>query len=132
LAEFKEKTKALLRSLDLTTNNSRSESLSWLDKYIIKVSVKNIGVAFPLAVAEELQVPRQSKAESSVRAFLFSIKSIAFDANRGESGEASMRGFSFQFVSRYATQLCSVKELNKRVSLDLGSPSLLTLLEIVM
>ena len=101
LAEFKEKTKALLRSLELTTSKSRSESLSWLDKYIIKVAVKNIGVAFPLAAGGDLQKSRQSKqSENPVRAFLFSIESIAFDAHRGRSGKASMKGFSFQFVSR--------------------------------
>lgn len=102
LAEFKEKTKTLLRSLELTTNNPRSESMSWLDKYIINVTLKNIGVAFPLAFDEDFNVPRAGRqGDGSVRAFLFSIKSISFGTHRGETGQASMKGFSFQFVPRY-------------------------------
>ena len=117
----------------MTTSNSRSQSLSWLDEYIIKVCVENVGVAFPLTTLEELQTPRQSKqGEGAVRAFLFSIKSVAFDTHRGESGQASMKNFSFQFVSRYVTsRVYSMLVL----SLDkLGSDSLrlLILLVIVM
>lgn len=105
LAEFKEKTRSLLRSFDLTTSRSKSESLSWLDKYIINVVVNNVGVAFPLTIEDGLQSPLPDKtSEGPVRAFLFSIKSITFGAHMGESGQASMKGFSFQFVSRYAAK----------------------------
>ncbi|GJE95456.1 hypothetical protein PsYK624_116400 [Phanerochaete sordida] len=102
LAEFKEKTKTLLRSLELTMSNPQSESSSWINKYIINVSVKNVGVAFPLTIGEGFHGSRPVKpGDAAVRAFLFSIKSISFDTHRGETGQACMKGFSFQFVSRF-------------------------------
>lgn len=99
LAEFKEKTRNLLRTLEIKTDGARSETLSRLDKYIINISVNNVGVAFPLAFDEDLQIVRPGKlTEGTVKAFLFSIKSMTFNTQRGESGQASMEGFSFQFI----------------------------------
>ncbi|KAI0699566.1 hypothetical protein BC835DRAFT_1412549 [Cytidiella melzeri] len=101
MAEFKEKTTNLLRTLDITTQGSHPQpsDLSWIDHYTVDICLANIGVAFPLTF---VQMPQTSiEAEGAVRAFLFSIKSITFGAQMGESGQASMKGFSFQFVSSF-------------------------------
>ncbi|KAJ3553006.1 hypothetical protein NM688_g3848 [Phlebia brevispora] len=102
LAEFKEKTKKFMRTFEVKSSPSQVEHLSWFSRYTINVVVKNIGVAFPLAFDHGLQVPYVGMpAEGAVRAFLFAIKSVSFGTQRGESGQASMKGFSFQFVSRF-------------------------------
>ena len=106
MAEFKEKTKNLLRSLDIATGKPQQESLSWVDRYIVDVSLSNIGVAFPLTLSRELRLPRAGAQDrGAVKAFLFSIKSITFGSQRGESGQACMKGFSFQFIPQYVSRL---------------------------
>lgn len=90
-----------MRSLDVKTGESQRNGVSWFDKYTIALGIHNIGVAFPLAFDETVQLPRSgSRDDSEVRAFLFSIKSLVFGTQRGESGQATMKGFAFQFVSR--------------------------------
>ncbi|KAI0093075.1 hypothetical protein BDY19DRAFT_882324 [Irpex rosettiformis] len=100
MAEFKEKTKNLLHTLDITMHRSSSQpaGLSWLDHYTVDICFANIGIAFPLTLAPSAPV---SQDEGAVRAFLFSVKSITFDAQLGKSGKASMKGFAFQFVSSF-------------------------------
>lgn len=72
---------------------------SWLRKYTIQVTVENLGVAFPLALDDDLMLPKPGyQSVDAVRAFLFSIKTICFSTHRGESGQATMVNFSFQFV----------------------------------
>ncbi|KAI0958666.1 hypothetical protein AcV7_004416 [Taiwanofungus camphoratus] len=102
LAEFKEKTKSLMRSFDVKVGESPHAESSWLDHFTILLTIKNIGVAFPLAINRDVPMRRWNKQEdASIRAFLFSIKSLVFGTQRGESGQATMKGFSFQFVSRF-------------------------------
>ena len=104
MAEFKEKTKNLLRSLDISMHRSHSQptEISWIGKYTVDISFANIGIAFPLTLGPNIHLSQDdTQSDGSVRAFLFSIKSITFDAQLGESGKASMKGFAFQFVSRY-------------------------------
>jgi hypothetical protein len=51
---------------------------------------------------QNLEIPQTGSGDSTaVKAFLFSVKSIKFGTQRGESGEAKMQGLSIQFVSRY-------------------------------
>ena len=105
LEEFKEKTRSLMRSLDVKIGEPKASSeKSLLELYNISVVVKNVGVAFPLTLSRDFHLPRSrsgSRDDSAVRAFLFSIKTIEFGTQLGENGQASMSGFSFQFVSRY-------------------------------
>ena len=69
--------------------------------FVIDLSVRNLGVAFPLTHDHDLEMPRTGSQDSStISAFLFSIKSVKFGAQRGETGQAIMKGFSFQFVPR--------------------------------
>ena len=101
LADFREKTRNFMRTFEMKSTPHQGETLSFLDRYTISVAMQNIGVAFPLALSDELRVPQAGGvAGASVRAFLFSIKSINFGTERGETGQASMKNFSFQFVSR--------------------------------
>ena len=103
LEEFKEKTKSLMKSLDVKIGEPKaSPDKSFLELYNISIVIRNVGVAFPLTLARDLQMPRSgSLDDSTVRAFLFSVKTIEFGTQLGQSGQASMAGFSFQFVSRY-------------------------------
>lgn len=72
---------------------------SWLDDYVIKVNISNVGVAFPLALDHDLGSVKPSKiGTDGERVFLFSIRSIEFGSSFGESGQAVMRDLSFQFV----------------------------------
>ena len=106
LAAFKEKTRSVMRTFDVKIGENELQSTSWLDNYIINIAIKNVGIAFPLAHDSSLQLPRSGSQDSTaVRAFLFSIKSIVFGTHRGESGEVTMRGFSFQFVPRFVTEV---------------------------
>ncbi|EAU91786.1 hypothetical protein CC1G_04554 [Coprinopsis cinerea okayama7 len=101
LAEFKEKTQSILKTFDVKVRDvPREEARSWLGDYIINVSIQNIGVAFPLAHDHQLDVGRSADAVA-VRAFLFSIRSITFRTDRGETGEALMEKLCFQFVPKF-------------------------------
>ncbi len=96
-----------MKSFDIKLGEQKTASeKSLLELYTVGLTIKNIGVAFPLSLARDLQMPRSgSQDDSAVRAFLFSIKTLEFDTQLGENGQASMTGFSFQFVSRYDASL---------------------------
>ncbi|GLB37483.1 putative fermentation associated protein [Lyophyllum shimeji] len=102
LAAFKEKTHSILKTFEVGIRDPRVNSKPWLESYIINVSTRNIGVAFPLTHDQDLQLPRSGSRDSTaVPAFLWSIKSIEFGTHRGETGQAVMKNFSFQFISRF-------------------------------
>ncbi|KAI0633565.1 hypothetical protein C8Q77DRAFT_1157760 [Trametes polyzona] len=102
LEEFKEKTRSLMRTLDVKIGEQAASEKSLLELYTISLVIANIGVAFPLTLARDLQMPRSgSHDDAAVRAFLFSIKSLKFGTHLGENGQASMIDFAFQFVSRF-------------------------------
>ncbi|KAF9529375.1 hypothetical protein CPB83DRAFT_789894 [Crepidotus variabilis] len=103
LEAFKEKAQNILKTFDVNVRDVQIEQASWLDDLNISVSIRSIGVAFPLTHDEELQLPRKRKNKEAiaVRAFLFSIKSIEFSTSRGETGDATMDCLSFQFVPRF-------------------------------
>lgn len=107
LAAFKEKTQSILKTFEVGTRDDQpDERKSWLDNHIINVAIHNIGVAFPLTLDQDLELPQTGSTDSTaVRAFLFSIKSIEFGTRHGETGQATMQRLSFQFVSRYVAHL---------------------------
>jgi hypothetical protein len=93
-----------MKTFEISVKDSQlRESSSLLIQYTINLSIRNIGVAFPLSLDQDLRLPQRSSNpdSSEVRAFLFSIKSLDFGSHRGESGQAVMHDFSFQFVPRY-------------------------------
>jgi len=108
LKEFKEKTKSVMRTFEVKVQDTEfQEKSTWLSEHTINLIIKNIGVAFPLALDQDIELPQTGSHDSSaVRAFLFSIKSLVFGTQRGETGQAIMKRFSFQFVSRYARNFC--------------------------
>lgn len=101
LADFREKTKTFMRSFEANPPTGSTEGKPWLHDYIANLTIKNIGVAFPLTHDQDLELPQTGSRDATAsRAFLFSVKTLAFGAQRGESGQAVMKGFSFQFVSQ--------------------------------
>ena len=102
MAEFKEKTKNFMRTFEAkATDIKPTDKSDWLSNHTVELTVLNIGVAFPLSLNHGLQLPHSSNVNATtVKAFLFSIKSLKFATQRGETGQALMEGFSFQFVSR--------------------------------
>ncbi|KAJ7045588.1 hypothetical protein C8F04DRAFT_939778 [Mycena alexandri] len=103
LAAFKEKAQSILKTFEVPVEDVQvMEQANWLKSYVINLAIYNIGVAFPLTHEQSLEIPHGgSSGDSAVRAFLFSVKSIKFGTQRGESGEAKMQGLCFQFVSRF-------------------------------
>ncbi|CAL1706934.1 unnamed protein product [Somion occarium] len=103
LAEFREKTRSVIRTFDMKIGETqRSSDFAWWDEYNIDLAVGNVGIAFPLAVNQDLQLPRSGSIDSTaVRAFLFSTKSVVFGAEHGESGQVMVKDFSFQFVPSF-------------------------------
>ncbi|KZT28945.1 hypothetical protein NEOLEDRAFT_1057065 [Neolentinus lepideus HHB14362 ss-1] len=103
MSKFREKTKSLMRSFEVRVRDTAaSDSSSWVDDNNIDLNVKNIGVAFPLTLDQDLPSPQLNKKEAkAVRAFLFSVKSLSFGTRRGGNGSATMQGFSFQFVDSF-------------------------------
>jgi hypothetical protein len=102
LAGFREKTRSFIRTFDPKSSLSELGTTSaWYHDYHLQLGIKNIGVAFPLALLEDTsQLEQGARGSSSVRAFLFSIKSLAFGTQRGETGRIALKAFAFQFVSR--------------------------------
>ncbi|KAI0314094.1 hypothetical protein OF83DRAFT_1165342 [Amylostereum chailletii] len=103
LAEFKEKTREVMRSFEGgRRNEDQPKNQPWFTNYSLKFTVRHIGAAFPLALDGKLELPRgRIPHEAPVRAFLFSIKSLEFGAERNGSGQFTMESFSFQFVDRF-------------------------------
>jgi len=100
LAAFKEKAQSILKTFDVHVGDIQLEHAS-VNNFIITVSIRSIGFAFPLIHDEELKVlHREQKDSVAVRAFLFSVKSIEFGTHRGETGQALIQYLSFQFISR--------------------------------
>jgi hypothetical protein len=98
LAAFKEKTQSIIKTFDDKVRESNlKETSGLLGSYIVDVSIRNIGIAFPLAYDDEFN---GLHAATGIKAFLFSIRSIAFKTDRGETGEALMDKLCFQFVPR--------------------------------
>uniref|UniRef100_D8QC92 Csf1 N-terminal domain-containing protein n=1 Tax=Schizophyllum commune (strain H4-8 / FGSC 9210) TaxID=578458 RepID=D8QC92_SCHCM len=103
LAAFKEKTQTIMRTFDVKASTAEiKETPSLLSDYVLNVTVRNVGFAFPVIRDVDLELPQRGrKKQNAVRAFLVSIKSLGFGTQRGESGQASIENFSFQFVSRF-------------------------------
>ncbi|KDR75835.1 hypothetical protein GALMADRAFT_156774 [Galerina marginata CBS 339.88] len=102
LAAFKEKTRRILETFDVNVGDVQLEETSWINELTVNISIRSIGVAFPLTHDDELVLPQVKGQElPPVPAFLFSIKSIEFATNRGETGQAIMQRLSFQFISRF-------------------------------
>ncbi|TDL24302.1 hypothetical protein BD410DRAFT_116796 [Rickenella mellea] len=103
LEEFKEKARIIMRTFDVNPRTTPAPATSsFLSNRTVKITMSNVGVAFPLSLDTAIQIPHASmRGSSPLRAFLFSIKSVSFEAHRGETGRAHMDGFSFQFVPRF-------------------------------
>ncbi|KAI3619034.1 fermentation associated protein [Moniliophthora roreri] len=100
LAAFKQKAQSILRTLEVDAEQKEQKKLiSWLHQYVIEFNIHNVGVAFPLA--HDHVVTFTPEKNRPLRAFLFSIKSVSFATQHGETGQATMNSFSFQFISSF-------------------------------
>ncbi|KAF9012385.1 hypothetical protein BDQ17DRAFT_1496756 [Cyathus striatus] len=108
LATFKEKARSILKTFDVNIGETQlDETSSLLSDYVVKVVIHSIGVAFPLTTDDKLEPLRNNHTTRAVRAFIFSIKSIEFTTYRGETGQASMKNFSFVFTSKFSQSVAS-------------------------
>ncbi|KAI0267154.1 hypothetical protein BC834DRAFT_969170 [Gloeopeniophorella convolvens] len=103
MTAFKEKTQSLMKAFEVNSRESASsEELTWLHNYATVFTVTNVGAAFPLAFDGNIELPiGKPHQHSAVPAFLFSVKSVEFEAKKSGHGQFVMRGFSFQFVDRF-------------------------------
>ena len=100
LAAFKEKTREFIRTFE-PSKPVPDAIQSWISGFLINFTFKNIGIAFPLDFDPSLKVQRsESGKDQATGAFLLSVKSLSFSVQRGESGQAVMKGTALQFVSR--------------------------------
>jgi len=88
-----------MRTFEVKARNYQIEDTSWLSKYIINITVRDLGIAFPITLEQDIQLPRYRAKDATISAFLFSISSIIFGVNQGETGEATVKNLSFQFIS---------------------------------
>jgi hypothetical protein len=109
LQAFKEKTKSFIKTFESKSENVlRDNYKSWFDDYTLNLNIRRVGVAFPLVFDQGLFSPvADDAAAGPVRAFLFSVQSLTFNAQHGESGQAAIHNLSFQFVPRYSWILYS-------------------------
>lgn len=77
-----------------TASLKRSKSL--LENRTVLINIADIGIAFPSALRDEIEVD----TVGSVPAFLMSIQRATFAVKRHESGQASMGRLSLQFVNQ--------------------------------
>lgn len=89
-----------MKTFEVKARDVQAEHTSWLSAYSISVTIKDLGIAFPITLDQDIQLSRYRAKGAPVRAFLFSVSSITFGINRGETGEAGMKNLSFQFVSQ--------------------------------
>jgi hypothetical protein len=89
-----------LKTFEIKSHDAPAERAPWFSGYFISVIIKDLGIAFPISLEHGVQPLRYRPQEAALSAFLFSISSITFGVNRGETGEAVVKNLSFQFISR--------------------------------
>lgn len=100
LAAFREKTREFIKTFE-SSKPGPDVIQSWISDFLINFTFKNIGIAFPLDFDPSLKIERsESGGDRGTGAFLLSVKSLSFSVQRGESGQAIMKGTALQFVSR--------------------------------
>jgi hypothetical protein len=100
LSAFKEKTREFIKTFE-SSKPGPDTIQSWISDFLINFTFKNIGIAFPLDFDPSPRVERsESGGGRATGAFLLSVKSLSFGVQRGESGQAVMKGTALQFVSR--------------------------------
>ena len=88
-----------METFDINPTSMAINENSFLEGRCVELTMTNFGAAFPLTLNQS-GIPKNDSGETAVKAFLFSIKSLRFQTQRGETSQAVMRGFSFQFVSK--------------------------------
>lgn len=103
LLDFKQKAKDVMKTFNFDPRRSSMvKQRGFLDNSLIAITMVNFGAAFPLNLERRQTSRSSSSAEVATKALLLSVKSFSFETQCGESGEALMKSFCFQFISRYA------------------------------
>jgi hypothetical protein len=100
LQEFKDKARKVMETFNINPTPMAINESSFLGKRCIEFTMENFGAAFPLTLNQSNATVVDSGVSSS-KAFLFSIRSVRFQTHRGETGQAVIKDFSFQFVAKY-------------------------------
>ena len=109
MTEIRSRTRNLLRTFDseVVVPKVTSTQPTFWTKRTIKLELVKIGIAFPLAHSGHdvftFREPRFTQSSMTVRAFIFSIESISFEAQQATSGTAAIKKLSFQFVPKQVT-----------------------------
>ena len=102
LQEIKKKTEHVMRSME-GPNNARTKRSPFGNR-IISISLRHIGIVFPLSlnttITAPVPLPSASLKDEKAPAFLVTVQSLDFVTQRDETGNARMVGFAFQFVPR--------------------------------
>jgi hypothetical protein len=113
LEEVRRKTRRVMRTLESNEHPyTVAETKTFLDNRKIEFTVRDIGIAFPLTLQDDLMLPQMGSSTitplspSSVSAFLISLSSISFVTQRYETGQAKLEAFSFQFVPGWVLYIC--------------------------
>ncbi|KAI9437708.1 hypothetical protein H4582DRAFT_1957102, partial [Lactarius indigo] len=103
LAAFKEKTERIMKAFEVNDRESTPlNDTAWLKDHAVIFSVSDVGVAFPLALDSGIEIPlNKPHQHPAVPAFLFSVKTVEFEAKNTGHSQFVMTGFSFQFVDRF-------------------------------
>jgi hypothetical protein len=100
MTAFKQKTQSIMKTFEVKTSDPQAEEVPWYSRYLISITIRDVGIAFPITLEQDIQLPRHRAKDAAINAFLFSISSIAFGIHRGETGEAVVKNLSFQFISQ--------------------------------
>lgn len=79
---------------------SQSHRSSFLEKHVIHLSVSNFGAAVLLNA--EIDNYEGSPQSQPGKAFLLAMESLNFKTHREETGQATLKNLSCQFVPQYA------------------------------
>ncbi|GAA6038491.1 hypothetical protein JCM8097_004593 [Rhodosporidiobolus ruineniae] len=94
----------VISTLDISEDDQKARS--WLSSCVLSVEAQSVGMAIPLDADEGVSGVaaarrRRAKSAQSRPAFLVSLPSVKFAAQKGSAGFARIERFSVQFVANF-------------------------------
>ena len=93
---IKDKARKVMETFNISPTSKAINESSFLGKRCIEFTVANFGAAFPLSLNQPSALA-SDPGVTPTKAFLFSIRSVNFQTQRGETGQAVIKDFAFQF-----------------------------------
>ena len=100
LVAFRQKARRIMETFNLNPTKDTARQDRFLAKNAIKVSMTNVAFAFPLNVQTHAGKAVGITPISTTKALLLSVKTFDFATQKGETGQATIKSFCLQFVSR--------------------------------